>query len=78
MVTRGTVAQLHRLPGQGERPGDQRLGGHDRRSGGNHHHRIQRPGRHQSVERVLGSRRTGEQHCPLAEVVERQRRQHHG
>ncbi len=41
-------------------------------------HGIQGPARHERVERIHGRRRSIEQEGALAEVVENQRRQHHG
>ena len=70
-------AQLHRLPGQRERAGDDGLAGDDGRGGGQHHHRQPRPAR-------AAAGRTGSTRAPgwsqdqrrLAQVVQRQRREH--
>ena len=70
-------AELHRLLGQRECPGDQRLRCDGRRHRGDRHHRIERPSRHQAEERIGDGRASFcQQHRALAEIVEHQRRQH--
>ena len=70
-------AELHRLAGEREDAGDHRLRGDDRRHGGEHDQRVQRPRRGQAVEGIVGGRRVVRAAAPLAEVVEQQRRRHH-
>ena len=64
------VAELHRLPREGEGAGDHRLGGDDRRGGGERDQRIQRPARGEMVERIRRRRGVAQQQRPLAEIVE--------
>ena len=71
-------AQLDRLLGQRKGAGDHRLGCDDGCRGRQHHHGDQRPIRHHAEEGIVDGRRVGDQQCPLAQIVESQRRQHHG
>ena len=63
-----------RLLGEGERTGDQRLRGDDRRERREHDHRPEREPAGQRVERVVERVRVDEQPRPLAQIAQRHRR----
>ena len=71
-----TVAELHGLAGQRIGAGNHRLRCDHRGGRGQHHQRQGAPGRCQVEERVFHCGRVGQQQRTLAEIIERQRRQH--
>ncbi|MNM96541.1 hypothetical protein D3C81_1090210 [compost metagenome] len=75
---RRQIAQAHRLAGQGEHAGNHRLRGDDRSQRRQYQQRDQRPVRRQQEERVLDRLGIFQQQRALAEIVQHQRRQHHG
>jgi hypothetical protein len=70
------IAQLHRLLRDRKRAGDHRLRCDDRRHRRERDQRVERPRRRQQVERIRDRRRIDDQQRALAEIVERERRQH--
>ncbi len=67
--------ELHRLPGDGERPRDHGLRGDERRHRREHHHRHARPLRHQQVEGARDRGRVVQDQGALAHVVQGERRE---
>ena len=66
-------AELHRLVGDRVGARDHRLRSDHGSGGGERHHRIERPARHEQVERVLHRLGLDEQQRALAEIVQHQR-----
>ena len=71
----GQQAQLHRLPAQRVRAGDDRLAGDHSRGGRKQDHRQPRPVRIHEEERVIQHPWIAQHQRPLAEIIDDQRRQ---
>ena len=69
------IAKLHRLHGQGECAGDERLRGNYRRQRGDQHHRVECPIRCHPIKRILDGVGMDQQQCALAKIIEQKRRQ---
>ena len=69
--------ELDGLLGQRIGTGNHRLAGDDGGGGSEHNQRNQAPLRHAFEKGVVDGGRVAQQQCALADVVERERRQHH-